>query len=304
MRLDRFIAARVTRLSRTRAARLKVKDLNQPQRRLKKASRICAGQQLWVQRPLPEEAQIYSKPELIFKDDELLVLNKGPDLAVHPTASRFRATVTHFLAQVWPSAGPAHRIDVETSGLLLCGRSPEVTQVLTRAFLEQRVQKRYLAVVEGQPPERWESQQALGFDKRSAVHLKYGPGTLPAHTRFQVLRRGPQRALLEAQPLSGRQHQIRVHLSLAGFPIVGDKLYGPDEALFLANLERPLLAQELQRLGCSRQALHAWRLSFDWKGIEQRFEAPWPQDLEALLHVSAGCVAESRATDAGRTDPH
>ncbi len=111
---------------------------------------------------------------------------------------------------------------------------------------------------------------------------KMGKGDLPAVTRLRVISRGPRRSLVEAEPISGRQHQIRVHLALLGHSIVGDKLYGPDENLFLAHLNRALTEAELAVLGHPRQALHAYEVALPWKGEVRRFVAPWPAELDAL----------------------
>lgn len=288
IRLDRFICRRIARLSRSRAARLDVVDLDDPQRVIKKGQAVRAGQRLWVRRPVPDADARPSSPDILFADADLLVLDKPPDLAVHPTATRFRRTVTWWLAEraaaeERPPAEPAHRLDVETSGVLICGRHGLADRRLKAAFAGRAVDKVYRAVVEGQPPDAWVVDRPLGFDGRSAVKIKMGPGHQPARTALRTIARGPRRALVEARPISGRQHQIRVHLALSGHPIVGDKLYGPDEGLFLAHLERPLTADEYARLGHTRQALHAWRLTLEWRGRQATFEAPWPAALQALL---------------------
>ena len=105
-RLDVFLAARIRRLSRARAARLRVVDLDAPERALKKNDRVRGGQRLWVERPLPDaDAQVVA-PVVLHVDDDLLVLAKPPDLAVHPTASRFLRTVTSWLTEVTPAGAP------------------------------------------------------------------------------------------------------------------------------------------------------------------------------------------------------
>ncbi len=288
MRLDRFVALRVRRLSRARAARLTVVDLDEPQRPLKKSSAVRAGQRLWVRRPVPDAGASAAAPTVLAQDADLLVLDKPAGLAVHPTATRFVTTLTHWLQIVTPEGQPvprpAHRLDVETSGVLVCARHALADRQLKAAFAEDAIQKTYWAVVEGRPARpQWVDETPLGFDATSAVRLKMGRGGLPAETCFRVLRHGRRRALVEARPRTGRQHQIRVHLALAGHPIVGDKLYGPDEGIFLASLEGPLDADTLARLGHPRQALHAAAIELEWRGEVRRFQAPWPDELDALL---------------------
>lgn len=285
LRLDQFLSLRIQRLSRSRAAKLQVIDLDSTWRPLKKSTVLQAGQRLWARRPVPDAQARPPAPRVLYEDDELLVLDKPAGLATHPTASRFVATVSYWLKREGRAhAEPAHRLDVETSGLLLCGKGPEAIRLLKRAFAQQHIEKAYLAVVEGRPPEpRFSVRIPLGPDLLSAVRLKMGAGHLSAHTDFELRRAGAQRALLEARPVTGRQHQIRCHLALSGLPIVGDKLYGPDEQLFLKNLERPLNPQEVALLGSPRQALHAWQLRLLWREAWRTFESPLPADLEALL---------------------
>lgn len=285
LRLDRYLSLRIRRLSRARASRLEVVDLDEPARPLKKSTAVRAGQRLWVRRPVPDLGAHAPVPTVLFEDADLLVLDKPAGLATHPTASRFVATVTHWLTRRdRVPAEPAHRLDVETSGVLICGKHLLANRLLKAAFAARTLEKTYRAVVTGLPTlDTFEVDQALGFDERSEVRLKMGPGDLPAQTAFSVLRRGRQRSLLEARPLTGRQHQIRCHLALAGHAVLGDKLYGPDEQLFLTSLERGLTAPEIARAGHHRQALHAWRLRLEFRDSERCFESPWPAELDQLV---------------------
>lgn len=250
-------------------------DLAAPDRVLRKSTKVRAGQQLFAERPIPDGDADVPEPTVIHEDDELLVLDKPPGLAIHPTATRFRATVTTWLAG---RARPAHRLDVETSGVLVCAKSAAVERALVAAFAERGVRKRYLAVVEGVPPAAWTDDMPLGFVEGATIKFRMGPGALPSTTDFERLAVHGDRALVAASPRTGRQHQIRVHLALAGHPVVGDKLY-IDEALFLAHTGDGLDAQGWARLGHPRHALHAQRL--EWDG--RVFEAALPADLESLL---------------------
>lgn len=283
-RLDRFLAHRLARVSRARAARLEVRDEDTPSRApLRKSDRVRKGQRLFARRPVPDAGVSLPPPAVLYEDASLLVLDKPPGWAAHPTASRYEATLKWWLHEAGYDAGhePVHRLDVETSGVIAVARTVEVARRLKGALANGESGKTYLAVVEGAPPaDEWTVDVPLGFDAASAVRLKMGRGELPAETSFRVLWRGAGRAVVEAAPQTGRQHQIRVHLAMGGIPLVGDKLYGPDEGLFLASLDRPLEPDELARLGHPRHALHAWRLTLP--GWASAFEAPWPADLRDL----------------------
>ena len=286
-RLDRFIASRIVRVSRARASRLHVVDLAAPTIPLKKSASVREGQELWVSRPIPDADVEVPTPKVLVNTEQFVIIDKPAGLAVHPSASRFRGTVTHWLASnpEFHQTKPAHRLDVETSGVLVCTRPPTEFE-MGRIFAEHRAKKTYLAVIEGRPPtEEWVVDTSLGFDEQSTIRLKMGPGSLPAETRFIVRRRGPSRTLVEAHPITGRQHQIRVHLQMSGYPIVGDKLYGPDEHLFIDSRSGPLSEGQLARLGHHRQALHAWKIELPLESGTLSCEAPLPQDLADLLSM-------------------
>jgi 23S rRNA pseudouridine1911/1915/1917 synthase len=169
-----------------------------------------------------------------------------------------------------------------------------------RAFVEGAVEKEYLAIVEGWPAEdRFEVDAPIAEGTaliRIAVRIDPIAGK-PARTRFQVIRRiergGDRFALIRAFPETGRQHQIRIHLRQAGFPIVGDKMYGPDEGYFDRFSKRCLEAEAWERLRLPRHALHATHLSFPHPegGRPVSFEAPLPGDLIAFLEGGTGSPA-------------
>jgi len=301
-RLDRLVARRIPRLSRARAARLEVIDLDEPQRILKKSAKLRAGQRLWVRRPPPDEdLSELQAPRVIEEGGGLIVIDKPPGWAAHPTASRYEATLTTWLKRRGTPAAPAHRLDVETSGLVVCATELSLEQALKAQFKAHRVHKVYLAVCEGlsralpeggeaplQRGARWREERALGFDPHSEVRLKMGLGALSARTDFEVVALAPDagprgRALIKARPRTGRQHQLRAHLSLSGLPIVGDKLYGGDEGLFLRHLHGALSAEDHARLGHARHALHAASLSCELMGVERAWRSPLPPELEELM---------------------
>jgi 23S rRNA pseudouridine1911/1915/1917 synthase len=184
---------------------------------------------------------------------------------------------------------PAHRIDRETSGLLACGGAPEWTKRLKRAFADGKVSKTYLALVLGAPPAdafAVDAPLALTLASTVRVRMHVHADGLPSTTAFEVLgrRRAPDGApvaLLACRPRTGRQHQIRAHLHHAGLPMVGDKIYGPDEGIFDRFTRREMTDEDRERLRLPRHALHAWRLELPHPETRApvALEAPLPADL-------------------------
>ena len=303
-RLDHFLKEVLFWRSRTSIRRLIEKGavLVGEGRKARPSLKVRTGQVITILLPPPPPAELPREPlpqvPVLYEDESLLVVDKPAGLAVHPSGKRVGGTLIGILHARYP-AGPdgegplprlCHRLDKETSGVLLVSKEERARHLLGRQFEERRVKKTYLALVEG-VPDRKEGivDLPLAPDPRSAVRLKMearrdGRGR-PALTRYEVLRRGRRFALLEVRPATGRQHQIRVHLAALGHPIVGDKIYGPDERIFLHALEGRLTEEERERLVLPRHALHAWKLAFrhPFRRDEMEVEAPLPEDMAALL---------------------
>ena len=301
-RLDRFIQRNIPRLSRSRIHRIlhEVRIDGVPAD--KPSRRVYAGSVVEIHRPAPREPEVPRHFEVLSDDAWMLAIDKPSGLPMHTTARFYRNTLTALLRERYPGEPLqlAHRIDKETSGVLLVARGPDAKARIQRAFLGGAVDKRYLAVVRGTPPEG-ELHAALRLDPRSKTKVRMQvvaagtPGALGACTSVRVVERVGELSLVECRLIaSGRQHQIRVHLAHLGCALVGDKLYGPpgDDALFmqLCDLERDGRQAEAraiatERLGLDRHALHASLLGLphpetgEWVEIR----APLPPDLRTLL---------------------
>lgn len=225
--------------------------------------------------------------EILHEDERLLVVNKPAGLVCHPTkggeySSLISRVRLHLGADV--PAHLANRLDRETSGVVLIVKGDAAGEI-KRQFEERRVTKDYLAIVHGHPA----SDEAaidlpLGRDEHSAIAIKdcVRPDGAPSQTRYRVEQRfertGGRFSLLRVRPVTGRKHQIRIHLAHAGHPLVGDKIYGGDERCYLDFVERKLGAAQRQRLLLPCHALHAERLAFGWAGRDWEFRAapePW-----------------------------
>jgi 23S rRNA pseudouridine1911/1915/1917 synthase len=293
-RLDRYLCGKISRLSRTRAQKI-IRNSVISDRRLKPSTLVKPGLSFKLRRRAMDEPETPREITELFQDAALLVVDKPAGLPMHPSARYHSGTLVNVIrTRYGPDfrADPAHRLDRETSGIIVCGRTLESCQRLMRAFMDGEVHKEYLAITEGAPAEdsfEVDAPIAEGTELiRIAVRIDREVGK-PARTRFQVLRRferdGAMFALVRAFPETGRQHQIRVHLREAGFPIVGDKMYGPDEGYFDRFSKHCLEPEAWDKLRLPRHALHAARIRFPHPvtGTEVEFESPLPPDLREFL---------------------
>jgi 23S rRNA pseudouridine1911/1915/1917 synthase len=314
-RLDVFLQGQLRRTSRTRtqfivrnsAFDVKGKRLR-PNHRVKEEELILLWRPPWDEEPVPTEVPI------LHEDPHLFAVDKPALLPVHPTARYHRNTLIRVLKDARPGefVSLGHRLDRETSGVLICAKSPECDRSLKKQ-IEARtgIGKTYRAITWGVPdpsraaeleatvtptddgPGAFRFERSLELDPEGAYRVKMRIGktadALSASTRFLVeqTRRtssGRSYALVRCELETGRQHQIRVHLASLGAPIVGDKLYGPDETCFARGADGELTEEDLRLLELPRHALHAARLSLThpMTGAPLSIEAPMPSDLRTF----------------------
>ena len=245
-----------------------------------------------VELSVTSEAVVGAMPEpidldFVYEDADLLVIDKPPGLVVHPGAGNPRGTLQNALlhhdpqlANV-PRAGIVHRLDKDTSGLLVVARNLRAHAALVAMLSAREIHRRYAAIVNGVPVAGGVVDAPLDRHPTDRLRRAVREGGRPARTHYRVREKFRAHALLQCDLESGRTHQIRVHMAHAGFPLVGDPLYGG--GLKLPRGASPDLTEVLR--GFKRQALHAGHLEFAHpvNGGMMRFDARPPQDFSELL---------------------
>ncbi len=299
LRLDRVVASRCAELSRTRVQELIEQGLvllnGKP---AKDAQKVHVGDVIWVDaqpRP-PLQAEPESIPhDVLYEDDDVIGINKSAGMTVHAGAGNFHGTLVNALLgrglDLSKSDDPlrpgiVHRLDKETSGILLVAKNDVAHAKLADSFRERTVQKTYIALVQGVLGEdrgRIELPIARHPNHRTRMTADRAgllPNSRPARTDWRASARIGPTTLLEIQLLTGRTHQIRVHFSALRHPIVGDTLYGADAQVHVGHTSMPVL---------NRNFLHAARIVFTQprSGKTISLTAPLPQELRDYLQALA-----------------
>lgn len=281
-RLDSFVSGAVPDLSRSRARVLIERGLvlvdGTPATR--PALKMEAGQAVTVLPDAPEPSRLvpWDTPlTVVYEDADLLVIDKPAGMTVHPAPGHPNDTLANAVIARWPDVaaigdatrpGIVHRLDADTSGLILVAKTAPAHAALSAQFAERRVAKMYTALVIGSPTQDEAVIEApIGRNPHDRKKMAIVTTGRPSSTGFRVVQRFDNRALLEVRPTTGRTHQIRIHLASIRHPVVGDVLYGRADP----------------KLG--RQFLHASSLGFDHPSDGRRVEltSPLPKDLSGYL---------------------
>lgn len=260
-------------------------------------------EEYWYGVPVPKN----EKPTIIFEDEELLVINKPPYMITHPAGRNLFYCATVFFETIYKKTiHSIHRLDRETSGILLLGKNPRVSQRVATLFENDLVRKCYFFIAHKNPG-------ATPFPFTAKERMDREEGTIPrgmmswypedsekgkeSETHFDVLLEKDNYVLALAFPLTGRQHQIRVHASLHGYPLLGDKLYNGDPGVFMRFKDHVATDEDHEKMQIPRQALHAVAIRLTYPTEEMNhFIAPLPRDLsdwiEKKLHLKHEEVEE------------
>ena len=290
-RLDKFVAARVSDLSRTAVQRLIDDGFVTVNGAVTGAAhKVGQGDEIVVRIPPPAPATIEAEAiplSIVYEDADLIVIDKPAGLVVHPAAGHDRGTLVNAILAHAPDLkgiggemrpGIVHRLDKDTSGLIVVAKHDAAHRELQRQFKSRLVKKVYLALVEGRlAPREGIVDAPIARDRIHRKRMAVSADGRPSRTRYKTLREWSVEqvaySLVEALPETGRTHQIRVHFAWLGHPLVGDTLYG----------------RRKPSLPIGRQFLHAARLTLRLPstGEERTFESPLPDDLERVLRLLA-----------------
>jgi 23S rRNA pseudouridine1911/1915/1917 synthase len=287
-RLDRYLAGPLASLSRTQIQQLIDSGVIQVNGRSSKAGyAVRAGDEILIELSAASGQEQQVKPQalpldIVYEDNDLLIINKAPGMVVHPAPGHYEDTLVNALLAYYPELqafdadhrlGIVHRLDRDTSGLLIVAKNARAQVALVEQMQRHEVVKRYLALVEGIVSlDQGSIDAPIGRDPRHRQQMAITTlGSREARTHFRVLERFARHTLLLLQLETGRTHQIRVHLKAIGHPVVGDATYGSGSVIRGSHLQR--------------QFLHAYQLQFAHPitGKPLEFEAPLPDDLQTVL---------------------
>ncbi|HEY4880778.1 MAG TPA: 23S rRNA pseudouridine(1911/1915/1917) synthase RluD [Steroidobacteraceae bacterium] len=302
LRLDQALAAALPQYSRARLQRwIRQGAVRNAGKAVRARDRVVGGEQIVVEALFEPDRSVGAEMlplDIVHQDRDLLVLNKAAGVVVHPGAGNREHTLQNALLghdpalACVPRAGLVHRLDKETSGLLIVARTPEVHTRLVAQLAAREIGREYLALVAGLPTGGARIDAPIGRHRSLRTRMAVRADGREAVTNFRIEERFRAHTLLRVRLETGRTHQIRVHLAQVGLPLVGDPVYGG---------RRRLIAGEAAGLNAllqsfKRQALHAQRLTLAHprSGDERVFEAPLPADFETLLAALRRDASEPR----------
>lgn len=296
LRLDQAVAKLFPEHSRARIQNWIKKDrLLLDDKSAKIRQKIMGGEKITVEAELPKE--VSWDPEaidlnIIYEDEDLLILNKPPGLVVHPAAGNFKGTLLNALLHHTPElvhiprAGIVHRLDKDTTGIMMVAKTLEAHTFLVAQLKKRRVKREYEAIVQGVMTAGGTIDAPIARHRQARTKMAVVRTGKPAITHYRIIKKFPHHTHIRVNLETGRTHQIRVHMAYNHFPLVGDKTYGG--RLSIPKNCPESLKQALQHF--PRQALHAKQLTLTHPRSKETcaWSAPLPEDMQALLGVLDG----------------
>jgi 23S rRNA pseudouridine1911/1915/1917 synthase len=307
LRLDQALARALPQYSRARLQGwIEAGAVQVDGRLLRGRDKVLGGEKVLIEAHIEADEQVTAEElplDVVFKDRALIVLNKPAGMVVHPGAGNAAHTLQNALLAfdpklaVVPRAGIVHRLDKDTSGLLVVARTPEVHTALVAALAEREVERHYIALCTGVMTAGGTVDEPIGRHRSQRTRMAVRSDGRPAVTHYRVLKRFRAHTMVRAELETGRTHQIRVHLAHTGFPVVGDPAYGGRRRTPAGAT--PQLVAAIAEF--KRQALHAARLKLEHPvtGREVEWEAPVPADMAGLI-AEMERDAKVAADDGGR----
>ena len=252
---------------------------------VKPSSKVRLGDLIAMYAPPTREPPVDRRVRILWEEDGVMAIFKPAHLPIHENGPYRRNTLTQIL---WDMKGrnwsALHRLDRETSGVMLCGGTDDCRSQIAQDFEHRRIKKEYLAIARGVPSQdKWIADGPIGDLRESEIRIKKWvvADGLPAETHFEVEDLAPHACLLKVRPLTGRTNQIRIHAAHRGHVLFGDKLYHEDEKVFLEYFNRGVTKAVIDQAGFSRLCLHAYALEFTHPRSKKkiRIESPLPPDL-------------------------
>lgn len=295
LRLDAALAMIIPDLSRSRLTNwIKSNHILVNNQHLKPKDKVLGGEDVQITAQFDETTD--SEPEniplnIIYEDEHLIVINKPAGLVVHPGAGNWHGTLLNAIlyhhpeAQYIPRSGIVHRLDKDTTGLMVVAKTIQAQTNLVIQLQERSVSRIYRAIVHGHPPKSGSINKNIGRDPKNRIKMAiYEHGGKPAITNYRVLEYFKDFSYIECKLETGRTHQIRAHLKSINHPLVADPLYGSRKTNFAPNI-----TEAIKQL--NRQALHALKLSFNHPLYNElmKFRVPIALDMKNLLNeISKG----------------
>ncbi|GIO31497.1 MULTISPECIES: RluA family pseudouridine synthase [Paenibacillus] len=312
--LLKTILLRRMHVSRKLQSRLKLTEqgITLNGRRVYTSVPVQAGDEVAIRMEQETSDDILPQPipfEILYEDEHILVVNKEAGMIVHPTHGHYTGTLANGVVDYWRQKGEAfrfravHRLDQETTGVLAIAKNPYVHQHISEQMIGNRVDKTYLALVHGTPePPEGEIDGPIDRDPEEPHRRIVTPDGYPSRTKYRMLESWADGSLVRLKLETGRTHQIRVHMTSIGCPLIGDKLYRHDvykdiesqgsepgneaeaDVSLMPSFERNIV---LLDRAIPRQALHAFELSFEHPVTHEKmtFQAPMPEDMRELREL-------------------